>query len=246
MADIHSTSANESQNQLSGTAPTGTPDGHNGGEGIVSRVRERAAAELSTQKNLAVDGIGSVAQAVRQSTQHLRDQQHEALAGYVEQAADQIERFAQQLRGKDLNELFDDAQRLARRQPAIFIGSAFALGLIGARFFKSSPRTHHDSHAGSTYRQGRTDVPGRAGDGPTTYASRSAAPRQGSPAASRAGRQGAWNESTASANRITTESTGEPFGTGPSVSPPSGTVSGASTSIGRAGQVASSKRERHD
>jgi hypothetical protein len=27
---------------------------------------------------------------------------------------------------------------LARRQPAVFIGSAFALGLVGARFLKSS------------------------------------------------------------------------------------------------------------
>jgi len=243
MADINSTSATESQSRFSGTGASAPPDGNNGGDhGIVSRVCERAAAELSTQKNLAFDGIGSVAQAVRQSTQHLREQQHDALAGYVEQAADQIERFAQQLRGRDLNELFNDAQRLARRQPAIFIGSAFALGLIGARFFKSSAHNHYENYAGSTYRQGRTDVPGRTDGGSSSYASRSATQPLDSPAASPVGRQSARDESTASPNRITTNTTGEPFGMGPSASPPSGTISGASASTGRSGQVSSSKR----
>ncbi len=34
-----------------------------------------------------------------------------------------------------------DLERLARRQPAIVLGAAFAFGLIGARFFKSSEPT---------------------------------------------------------------------------------------------------------
>lgn len=134
---------------------TGTASGANGDAllggnthsgGIVDRVRERAAAELSTQKDRAFDGLGTVAQAVRHSTQQLRDQQHGTLAAYVEQAADQLERVARQLREKDVGELMDDAQRLARRQPAVFIGSAFALGLVGARFLKSSSKRAQNEH----------------------------------------------------------------------------------------------------
>jgi len=127
--------------------------------GIVDRVRDKAAAQLSSQKDRATDGLGSVAQAVRQSTQQLRDQKHDTIAGYVEQAADQIEKFSQRLRDKDVGELLDDAQRLARRQPAVFIGSAFALGVIGARFLKSSsedsyPRSSsmEGSYRGNEYR----------------------------------------------------------------------------------------------
>jgi len=105
---------------------------------MMDRVKQRAAAQLSSQKDKATDGLGSVAEFVRQGTQQLRDQQHETLAGYVEQAADRIDRFSQQLRNKDVAELVEDAQRLARRNPAVFIGSAFALGVVGARFFKSS------------------------------------------------------------------------------------------------------------
>ncbi|MGH9309596.1 MAG: hypothetical protein ACRD1U_09500 [Vicinamibacterales bacterium] len=106
--------------------------------GIVDRVREKANAQLATQKDRATDGLGTVAQAVRQTTSQLRDQHHDTVAGYIEQAADQLERFSTRLKEKNVNELVRDAQDLARRQPALFIGSAFAVGLIGARFLKSS------------------------------------------------------------------------------------------------------------
>jgi putative cell wall-binding protein len=108
------------------------------GHGIADRVRERASAQLTTQKERATDGLGTIAQAVRQSTQQLRNQQHETIALYIEQAADQLERFSTRLKEKNVSELLHDAQQLARRKPALFIGGAFALGLLGARFLKSS------------------------------------------------------------------------------------------------------------
>ena len=127
--------------------------------GVLNRVRDSATAQLTTQKDKATEGIGSVAQAVRQSTQQLRDQQHDTLAGYVESAANQIEQFSQRLRDKDVGDLVEDAQRLARRPPAMFIGSAFALGLLGVRFLKSSARRDREygeaervrSYAGNEY-----------------------------------------------------------------------------------------------
>jgi hypothetical protein len=117
--------------------------------GIAGRVREQATAQLDTQKNRATDGLGSVAQAVRQTTEHLRNNQHDTVARYAEQAADQIERFSQRLKEKDVGELMNDAQQLARRQPAMFVGGAFALGLVGARFLKSSSRDRHFSSSRS-------------------------------------------------------------------------------------------------
>jgi len=110
----------------------------NQSRGIMGRVRERAAEQLTSQKDRATDGLGTVAHAVRQTTERLRSEHHETVAGYVEQAAEQIERFSERLRQKDVGEILQDAQNLARRQPAVFVGSAFALGLIGARFMKSS------------------------------------------------------------------------------------------------------------
>ena len=108
------------------------------GNGIVDRIRESAAAQLNSQKEKATDGLGTVASAVRESTLSLRSQQHDVAARFVEQAADQIERFSQRLRDKDVTQLLNDAQQLARRRPALFVGAAFALGVLGARFLKSS------------------------------------------------------------------------------------------------------------
>ena len=108
------------------------------GAGLMNKVKDGAVSQLNTQKDRATDGIGSVAQAVRQSTQHLRDQQHDTIAQYVDQAAAQLERFSTALKEKNVADLLDDAQRFARRNPAMFVGGAFAIGLLSARFFKSS------------------------------------------------------------------------------------------------------------
>jgi hypothetical protein len=105
---------------------------------VIDRVKESATARLTTQKDRGTEALGSITQAVRSSSQRLRDEKHETIAAYVDQAADQIETWSRRIKEKDLAELVTDVQRLARRQPAVFIGSAFALGLLGARFLKSS------------------------------------------------------------------------------------------------------------
>ena len=50
-------------------------DANQGGHstGMVDRVRETAAAQLTTQKTRATEALGSVAAALRQSSQPLRD-----------------------------------------------------------------------------------------------------------------------------------------------------------------------------
>lgn len=116
----------------------GSGAGESQSSGILNQVREKAASQLNEQKARATDSLGNVAQAVRQSTQQLREQQYDTVAQFVERAADQIERFSNHLREHDLNELVSEAQRLARQQPAVFIGSSFAAGMLAARFIKAS------------------------------------------------------------------------------------------------------------
>ena len=168
-----------------GSPSTAQGDGAQAGSGIIDKARQRATAQLTEQKNKAVDGIGSVTQAVRQSTQQLRDQQHETLAQYVERAANQIDTLAQQLRNKDVGDLFNDAQRLARRQPALFIGSAFALGLIAARFLKSSSRRQDSDQGyewhGSSARGAASSTPGAAWSTTAPSMERTSAGEFGSP-----------------------------------------------------------------
>jgi len=109
-------------------------------DSLMNTVKQRASEQLDTQKTRATDGLSLIAGAVRQSTQNLRNEQHDGLAQYVERAADQLERFSSTIRDKDLDQLLRETRQLARRQPAIFIGGSFAVGLLAARFLKSSRR----------------------------------------------------------------------------------------------------------
>jgi hypothetical protein len=104
---------------------------------VAGQAREQATHQLDVRKERAVDAIGVVADAIRGTSDKLRD------AGPVgmvaERAADGIEQVASFFEGKQVKDLVRDVERFARREPAIFLGAAFAIGLIGGRFLKSSP-----------------------------------------------------------------------------------------------------------
>ena len=114
-----------------------------------------------------------MAQAVRQSTHHLREQQYDTVAQFVERAADQIERFSNHLRERDLNDLVSEAQRFARQQPAVFIGSSFAAGHArGAVHQGVAPARSFDDRGYSGY-----GVDRRRPATPASYAAREHAGR---------------------------------------------------------------------
>jgi len=105
---------------------------------LVEQATAQAKPRLEDQKQRAADSLGTTAQALRQTSQQLRDQDEGPVAQVAERAADQVERIADYLREKDIGQLVSEAENFARRQPTLFLGGAFALGLLGARFFKSS------------------------------------------------------------------------------------------------------------
>jgi hypothetical protein len=121
--------------QLNTQAPKSTTSS---GEGFVGRVRERASEQLAQQKNRATEGMGTAADAIRRAAQELRERNSGSVADYVEQGADQLQRWSNGLRNREFGDLMRDAQTFARRRPAVFVGSAFIIGLVGARFLKSS------------------------------------------------------------------------------------------------------------
>ena len=107
---------------------------------MVGQVQEQATARLSGQLGRAAEGLSSLSQAMRSTGGQLREQDQATGAAYAEWVAEQTERAAGYLHGKDLDLLVEDVEAFARRQPALFVGGAFALGLLAARFLKSSGR----------------------------------------------------------------------------------------------------------
>jgi hypothetical protein len=108
---------------------------------VVDQARQQVSSRLVDQKDRAADGLTNVAHALRQTSQQLREQDQQAVTGYIESAASQVERVSNYLRHNDLGGLIDDVEQFARRQPALFLGGTFVLGLLGARFLKSSRPT---------------------------------------------------------------------------------------------------------
>jgi len=104
----------------------------------VGQARQQVSSRLAGQKDRAAEGLTSVAQALRQTSQQLREQDQQTVTGYIESAASQVERVSNYLKQNDLGGLIDDVEQFARRQPALFLGGTFVLGLLSARFLKSS------------------------------------------------------------------------------------------------------------
>jgi len=105
---------------------------------MVDQAKTQVMSQLEGQKERAAGTMESVAQALRQTGQQLRDQNQAPVAQFAEGAADFVERFTGYLNQRNVNEMIGEVERFARRQPALFLGGAFALGFLAARFLKSS------------------------------------------------------------------------------------------------------------
>lgn len=105
---------------------------------VVDQARQQVSSRLAGQKDRAAEGLTSVAQALRQTGQELRKQDELGVTSYIDRAVSQVERLSSYLQDNEIGQLVDDVEQFARRQPALFLGGAFVLGLLGARFLKSS------------------------------------------------------------------------------------------------------------
>lgn len=102
------------------------------------QAKDSAGSSFNDSRNKAADKIGGLASAVRSTSEHLRSEHQEGVANLTDSLAEQVERVSSYLRDRDLSDLRSDLDGFARRQPAVAVGVALALGMLGARFLKSS------------------------------------------------------------------------------------------------------------
>lgn len=111
--------------------------------GVVEAVQQQAVSRLDKQKEHAAEELASVAGTVRQMGDQLKQPEHGAVAQYAahygDVAADQLQQISGYLRQHDVKQLVREVEGFARREPLLFTGGAFVLGLMGARFLKSQP-----------------------------------------------------------------------------------------------------------
>jgi hypothetical protein len=127
------------------------------GHGLVDQMRSSASdtfktvksnttAKLEEQKSTLSTGLMTVADNIRQLGSNLsgaqaNDPLTRIAADYSETAAQKLRSAADYFNSHDVETMYRDVEGLTRRNPAVFVGGAFALGFLAARFLKStSPR----------------------------------------------------------------------------------------------------------
>jgi hypothetical protein len=110
--------------------------------------RDRVASSLGDSKTRMADQVGGMASALRHASEQFRSDDQARIAGLADTVATQVDQLANYLRGHDGRAMLDDIGGLARRQPALVIGGALALGLLAGRFIKSSERQRPAASSG--------------------------------------------------------------------------------------------------
>jgi hypothetical protein len=107
--------------------------------------RERAGSTLDQTRRRAAEQIGGLGSAFHHTSETLRQDDQVRFAELADTVARQVDRVADYLREADARAMARDLETFARRRPEVVFAGAFALGLVAARFLKSStPRYGSD------------------------------------------------------------------------------------------------------
>jgi hypothetical protein len=125
-----------------GTGETGNSAKNTAGQayGVAT---EKATTVIEEKKGDLASGLTTVADTIRQVGSTLRETEEQTgitdtAAQYGDSLAQQIEKISTYFERSDVRVMVRDVETFARRNPAVFVGGAFALGLLAARFLKSS------------------------------------------------------------------------------------------------------------
>lgn len=114
----------------------------------VAQAKDRAYSLAEQQKQAGVEGIETIARAVRGAANGFRDQTPE-IARQVDAAASGIERISENLKETSVDDVMRALQQFARAQPLAFFLGAGLTGLLIARFIKRSAEDDHSSQDGA-------------------------------------------------------------------------------------------------
>ena len=119
-------------------------------------VTDKAATKLDEQKSSISGGLTTVADSVRQVSNNLESSKTdsglaETAAKYTGTAAQKIEDVAGYFESRNVKDMARDLEGFARRNPALFLGAAFGLGVLVARFLKSTSPGYDSARAGRRF-----------------------------------------------------------------------------------------------
>jgi hypothetical protein len=111
------------------------------GEQAKSRVRD----EVDRRSTQAGEQATTVADAIRQASQQLREQGQDGAAKPIEQAADRVESAGRWLRDSDGDRILGDVEDFGRRNPLAVVAGGVAIGFALSRLLKASSTQRYQS-----------------------------------------------------------------------------------------------------
>jgi hypothetical protein len=109
-------------------------------------VKERTQSVIQDSKDRVVTGLSDFASTLHRTNEELKSSNLSPIAQYSEKLESWSQGLADYLQTANPRDMWHDAESLARRQPALFLGGAVLLGLTAARFLKSSGGPHEVNH----------------------------------------------------------------------------------------------------
>lgn len=144
-------------------------------KGIASQVADKTRSAVqsgfSARTTKSALELSELAEALRMTSRRLEGN---VGASFIDNAASRIERVSDALNHSDMRQVVQNVESFARREPLLFLGGAFAVGVLGSRFLRSAVPAATASMSADAG-ESRTALPAsdrsrgaRAGDMPRT------------------------------------------------------------------------------
>jgi hypothetical protein len=108
------------------------------GSEAATAAKRKARSVFEDAKRTAVDAADDTSAAIEDVANALHSSGRTTLSQAAAAMADRLHGFSDYLENRPIDELFEDARRLAQRNPGLFIAGGVVLGLALSRFLKAS------------------------------------------------------------------------------------------------------------
>lgn len=104
---------------------------------LFGQAGDKARAFADTGKERATGALDEFSTLMRDAAGSVDEKLGEQYGAYARNAAEQISGFAESLRGKQVDDLVEDARDFVKKSPAVAVGIAAGVGFVLARLLKS-------------------------------------------------------------------------------------------------------------
>ena len=118
---------------------------------IVENLKETGKERLANEKQAVAEQADKLADVVERATEELGRVDFMSIAGYADQLAAKLKKFAEKMHTSSVEDLVDETRRAARRNPELFVLGSIAAGVALSRFFKASQQ--HSASRESSWRE---------------------------------------------------------------------------------------------